>query len=72
MQMIISNYTKTKHMAKILSRRHFTRVSLTGSTAFVALNPFGMIPDNRTDSHCIRLEARCLVTTRTRMNGQMT
>ena len=38
-----------------ISRRRFTSVSLTGSAAFVALNPFGMIPEVRTDSHCIRL-----------------
>jgi sugar phosphate isomerase/epimerase len=38
-----------------ISRRRFTHVSLTGSAAFVALNPFGMIPGVPTDSHCIRL-----------------
>jgi sugar phosphate isomerase/epimerase len=38
-----------------ISRRNFTRVSLTGSAALVTLNQFGMIPDVQTDSHCIRL-----------------
>ncbi len=38
-----------------ISRRRFTRLSLTGSAAFVAINQFGMIPCMRTDSHCIRL-----------------
>ncbi len=38
-----------------ISRRSFTRISLTGSAAFVTLNQLGMIPGTRTDSHCIRL-----------------
>ena len=38
-----------------ISRRRFTRVSLTGSATIIAVNQFGMIPDMRTDSHCIRL-----------------
>ncbi len=38
-----------------ISRRRFTRVTLTGSAAFVALNQFGMIPEVRSDSPCIRL-----------------
>lgn len=38
-----------------ISRRRFTRLSLTGSAAFVAFNQFGMIPEVRTGSHCIRL-----------------
>jgi sugar phosphate isomerase/epimerase len=42
-------------MNKKISRRHFTRVSLTGSAVFVAINPYGMMPDVQSDAHCIRL-----------------
>lgn len=38
-----------------ISRRRFTRVTLTGSAAFMAVNQFGMIPEMPSDSNCIRL-----------------
>jgi sugar phosphate isomerase/epimerase len=38
-----------------ITRRNFTRVSLTGSAAWVTLNQFGMIPEMQTGAHCIRL-----------------
>ncbi len=42
-------------MNRKISRRHFTRLSLTGTAALVTINQSGMNPDIRTGSNCIRL-----------------
>ena len=38
-----------------ISRRHFTKLSLTGTAALVTINQVGMNPDRQTGSNCIRL-----------------
>jgi sugar phosphate isomerase/epimerase len=42
-------------MNKKISRRDFTRVTLTGSAAIITINNLGMMPVTLNDSHCIRL-----------------
>jgi sugar phosphate isomerase/epimerase len=42
-------------MSNKISRRYFTRLSLTGTAALVTLNQSGMNPYVGTGSHCIRL-----------------
>jgi sugar phosphate isomerase/epimerase len=42
-------------MKNKISRRHFTRLSLTGTAALVTINQYGMNSDMQTGSNCIRL-----------------
>jgi sugar phosphate isomerase/epimerase len=42
-------------MSNTMSRRHFTKLSLTGAAAFVSLNQLGKSSSMETNTHCVRL-----------------
>ena len=42
-------------MNKSISRRHFARLSLAGSAAFITMNQFGMTSDRQVKTGCLRL-----------------